>query len=217
MSIPLRALVVSDDEDDAAQLIAELRTSDYAPYYERTDTPDTFRNALTQKWDLILADHASRQLPAIAALEILHENGADIPLVVIAGPVPEECLLEALKAGAAGFIERARLSHLGASAARAMSQAEGRRERARLEHQFRQAQKMEAVGRLAGGVAHDFNNLLTVIIGYRSLLAAHAGEAPKRTRSSEIRQRRANGAAALTRQLLAFSRKQIVSPADASA
>src|SRR5579863_8135809 len=99
MSIPLRVLVVSDDEDDAAQLIAELRTSDYAPYHERVATPDTYRNALTQKWDLILADHASSQLPAVAALEVLHENGADIPLVVIAGPVPEECLLEALKAG----------------------------------------------------------------------------------------------------------------------
>jgi two-component system cell cycle sensor histidine kinase/response regulator CckA len=81
-----------------------------------------------------------------------------------------------------------------------------------LEDQLRQSQKLEAVGQLAGGIAHDFNNILTVINGYADLLLRGIGQdETKRFKVEEIR-KAGERAASLTRQLLAFSRKQVLQP-----
>jgi two-component system, cell cycle sensor histidine kinase and response regulator CckA len=86
------------------------------------------------------------------------------------------------------------------------------RERHRLEYELRQAQKMEAVGRLAGGVAHDFNNLLQVIDGFASLALEDVADSST-AREPLLEVRKATGKAAdLTRRLLAFSRKQVLAP-----
>jgi signal transduction histidine kinase/CheY-like chemotaxis protein len=84
--------------------------------------------------------------------------------------------------------------------------------KAELEEQLRHSQKLEAVGRLAGGVAHDFNNLLTAIIGYADLLSAELGPHDPKSEYAEQIRGAGDRAAALVQQLLGFSRKQMVSP-----
>jgi PAS domain S-box-containing protein len=91
--------------------------------------------------------------------------------------------------------------------------AEDITERRVLERQLLQAQKMEAIGRLAGGIAHDFNNLLSVILGHTDILEQQAGTNGRLRKSVEATRSAAERAAALTMQLLAFSRKQVVEPA----
>ncbi len=88
--------------------------------------------------------------------------------------------------------------------------AEDITERRLLEDQFRQSQKMEAVGRLAGGIAHDFNNLLMVISGYTEVLLYHLSPGHPLHAKAEAIQQASDRATALTRQLLAFSRKQLL-------
>jgi signal transduction histidine kinase len=85
-------------------------------------------------------------------------------------------------------------------------------ERQRLEDQLRQSQKMEALGRLAGGVAHDFNNLLTIIKGHSDLLLDWLRSSDAPYKSCQQINKAADRASALTRQLLVFSRKQVLQP-----
>lgn len=85
-------------------------------------------------------------------------------------------------------------------------------DRVKLEEQLRQAQKMEAVGRLAGGIAHDFNNLLTAIRGNAELMSHRVSKDPAMAAEVDEILHAADRAASLTRQLLAFSRKQVLQP-----
>lgn len=92
------------------------------------------------------------------------------------------------------------------------AQKESERAMAALQAQLHQAQKMEAIGRLAGGVAHDFNNLLTIMLASCEMLLEGPGQTGEARHDIEQIQQAAQRAAELTRQLLAFSRKQIIEP-----
>ena len=137
---------------------------------------------------------------------------AGLPVILVSGTLGEERAIDSLKSGATDYVLKERLSRLVPAVRRAMQEVEERAERRRLEEQFIEAQKMEVVGQLAGGVAHDFNNILAVIMGYSDMIMSGLGpDSPLRKYTEEIRHA-SERAAGLTRQLLIFSRKQTVQP-----
>jgi two-component system cell cycle sensor histidine kinase/response regulator CckA len=337
----LRVLLVEDREDDALLVLDELRRGGFTVTHERVETAEAMRAALAEHtWDVIVSDYSMPVFTGIRALEVLHESGLDIPLIVASGTIGEETAVAALKAGAADFFSKDRLVRLVPAVERELREAEGRRRRRHaedaleavrsrmqltlqaltigiseidlrtdtvvlsteferlhgiaavaspttldgylatihaddrgavadsieeaarrgldsvleyrvkwpdqsvhwirvigrtlcsdtgvplravgigvdvtaqrhLEDQFRQAQKLEAIGSLAAGVAHDFNNLLTVIAGYCEMLEAQCEDQPAVLEDVAEIKKAGESASALTRQLLAFSRRQIVAP-----
>jgi signal transduction histidine kinase len=211
MGKPLCVLIVEDSEQDAKLLVRELTRVGYDITHERVQTAEAMEAALGRAtWDVVLADYQMPAFNAPAALGILQAVGCDVPFIIVSGTIGEETAVTALKAGAHDFLVKGRLARLGPAIERGLREVETRRERARLEEQLRHAQKMEAVGHLAGGIAHDFNNILTAILGYAELLTEQIdADKPIGKDLREI-EAAAERAAELTRQLLAFSRKQVL-------
>jgi signal transduction histidine kinase/ActR/RegA family two-component response regulator len=151
-------------------------------------------------------------LPLISAHFLLLDSAAAVSVSVLVSRV-EKALAEEQASQATLVEERRELVALNSLVSREMQElvAAGVA-RAALEDQLRQAQKMEAIGRLAGGVAHDFNNLLTAILGHTALALRGVDEPDRLHRRLDEIQRAAQRAAALTQRLLAFSRKQVLQP-----
>src|SRR6266511_5320213 len=210
---PLRALIVEDRAADADLILRELKRGGFVTTHERVETADALRAALdTHTWDIVLSDYYLPTFDAPGALAVLQASGHDVPFIVVSGSVGEDTAVAAMRAGATDYIMKDRLQRLAPAVVRAVEGAAVWRERRRLEEALRRAQKMEAVGRLAGGVAHDFNNVLTAIIGSVELLMLDVPPGAKPREELEIIRDASEHARDLIRRLLAFSARQVLQP-----
>ena len=211
---PLRALIVEDSPADAEMILRELRRGGFAPAHERVETAKALRAALArQDWDVVLSDYFLPGFDAPGALAVLQASGNDLPFIVVSGSVGEDTAVAAMRAGATDYIMKDRLQRLPPAVTRALADASVRRERVQLQRDLAQAQKLEAIGRLAGGVAHDFNNVLTAILGSSELLLLDTPRDATNREEIEIIRDAATRAQDLIRQLLAFSARQVLQPA----
>ena len=211
---PLRALIVEDSPADAEMILRELRRGGFAPTHERVQTAEALRAALArQDWDVVLSDYFLPGFDAPGALAVLQASGSDLPFIVVSGSVGEDTAVAAMRAGATDYIMKDRLQRLPPAVARALADVSVRRERLQLQRDLAQAQKLEAIGRLAGGVAHDFNNVLTAILGSSELLLLDTPRGATNREEIEIIRDAATRAQDLIRQLLAFSARQVLEPA----
>ena len=213
MKSPLHILHLEDDPNDAALIQSTLEAGGIICATTCVQSHDDFVAALEHGGiDLILSDFSLPAFDGLAALEIVRTRWPAIPLILVSGTLGEERAIDSLKSGATDYVLKERLARLVPAVHRAMQEVEERTERQRLEEEFIQAQKMEGVGQLAGGVAHDFNNILAVIMGYSDLIMSELGPASPLQKYAEQIRHASERAAGLTRQLLIFSRKQTVQP-----
>jgi signal transduction histidine kinase len=214
LKLPLHILHLEDEPDDAFLVQALLEEAGIACRMEVVETREAFIAALREgKVDLVLSDHTLPTFDGMTALDLAIRMRPEVPFIILSGTMGEEWAVNALKNGATDYVLKERPARLVPAIRRAMREVEEAAERRRLERQFIEAQKMEVMGRLVGGVAHDFNNILSVIMGYCESVGAgmDAGH-PLRSDIEEMRLAGERGAA-LVRQLLVFSSKQVVQPA----
>ena len=220
MTQPLRFIHLESNPADAELVATTLRDAGIQCQLKQAQTREEFLAALRQEgFSLILADSTVPGFDGAAALSLARTLHPDVPFLFVSGTQGEEFAIDMMQHGATDYISKQRLGRLVPSVKRTLRELDERLERRRAEDalrvsekQFRQAQKMEAVGRLAGGLAHDFNNLLTVIMGHSQVLMGELPSGnPIRAKIEEM-QKAGERAASLIRQLMAFSRKQPLEP-----
>jgi len=212
----VNVLLIEDDEDDfviTRELLSEIGPDKY--HLDWVDTVEKGRRQLQAgRHDVYLIDYRIGQSTGLELLREAHDRGVDAPMILLTGASEHEIDVSAMKAGAVDYLIKGQINAplLERSIRYSLEQVRHLRELRDREAQLLQAQKMEAVGRLAGGVAHDFNNLLTAITGYTELLLTRLGEDNELSHDVQEIKRAAERAASLTRQLLTFSRKQVIQP-----
>jgi two-component system, cell cycle sensor histidine kinase and response regulator CckA len=138
MSEILRVLQVEDSESDAALIVRLMEKSGYIVHAERVEDAEPMRQALArQDWDVVLADYHLPQFDAVAALQILHESGRDIPFIVVSGMIGEDLAVEIMRAGAQDYVLKDRIARLAPAVQREIREAQSRRDRRQAEERLR--------------------------------------------------------------------------------
>jgi len=203
-------LLIENDPANARRICEALHESGFESEGFDLQWVDRLQSGLEHvsgtRTDLVLLNLSLPDAQGLSTMKRFQSQAPDVPIVILTDTADDAVAIEALQLGAQDCIRKDDFQErlFGRSIRYALERA---LERKRFESQITQTQKMDALGRLAGGVAHDFNNLLTVILGHAELQLTELHiDSPARRHTMTIITA-ADRAASLTRQLLAFSRK----------
>ncbi|MFA6433870.1 MAG: response regulator [Elusimicrobiales bacterium] len=200
-------LVMTAVPDDSGFPERTLKAAGFKPsILTARDRAELERTLAERRCDIILSDYPPPSLTGKEVVELAARLSPGTPVILAAAPASGETASELLGSGAADYIHKDRPDRLSFAVGRLLAE----KERKELERRACRTGKMEALGRMAGIIAHDFNNILGAIEGYATLLlkALPSGD-PARSDIEEIRKSEQRGAA-LTKQLIAFSRGRVL-------
>lgn len=199
-------LLVEDSETDAFLIRRELEKAWPGVRIVRLQTGERLARTLAEsRWDVVLSDHEMPGFSAAAALELCRELAPDTPFLVVSGKIGEESAVAMLKAGAADYIVKDRLSMLVPAIGREVREARRKAEHRLLEKQLLRAQRLESIGLLASGIAHDLNNIFLPLKMVLGLLKGRLDDEEGRKYLALLEGSVEKGSE-LTRQMLSFVR-----------
>ncbi len=219
MDEKVKILLVEDVLTDAELAMREIRKSLQADFL-CVETRDDYLKALEEyRPDLIISDYQMPVFDGLTALRIALETAPDVPVIILTAATNEDTAVGCMKAGAKDYVIKEHIKRLGQAVVHALTEKSAaaqriaaEQEKLILEQKLQESQKLESIGRLAGGVAHDFNNMLGVIIGYSEIIKSELPENSPILPSVREIEKAATRSRDITRQLLAFSRKQLIIP-----
>jgi signal transduction histidine kinase len=171
MGKPLHVLIVEDSASDAGLVLRELARGGYATSHERVDTMQALAAALdAPSWDAIICDWSLPELSGMQVLSLVKQRGLDLPFLIVSGVIDEDDAVDALKAGAHDFLNKARLSRLSRAIEREIREAATRAERRKTQEQMLLSDRLASLGTLAAGVAHEINNPLMALLANLELI-----------------------------------------------
>jgi len=208
----LQILIVDDSCDDAFALERAIKKAGFQAHHQRVESAEELQQALEQQiWDIVLCDVCMPELSVHDAIKVIDQYSATpVSVVIVSGVVDVDEISRYIRGGVRDFVRKNDLSKLGDVLRREMGYVEARREQESEHERFIEAQKMEAVGVLAGGVAHDFNNILTALMGMQWKLKSDYPDHAKLITSLDRMDELCDRASKLVTQLLGFARKGIV-------
>lgn len=208
MKQPLNILHVEDSPQDS-ELVQHLLLRDGLECnFHRIETRVELLAALEHEDnDLILSDCTLPHFSGLQALEIANALKPNIPFIFISGTIGEETAIQSLQEGATDYVLKNRLSRLIPAVRRALAEADERTTLRAMEKRLNQVRRLEAVGRLAGGLAHDFNNLLQALDSQITLLPLVSDHPDQVRQVAETLRKATERGTRLMKELLVFARK----------